>query len=168
MDAFFAKLKNFWYYHKIHVMIAAAVLAVAVYLGAQSAGVPEADYHIGLITTTPRSDAQLDALTNGFAVNGTDLNGDGQVLVQLHTYFVDLADDSPNAGVNNSDKVAALDADLIGRVSGIFLTEDPQTLRSITGSIFPDAPLSFGDGLYLCIRGDAPDAYRQLAEAAAP
>ena len=40
--------------------------------------------------------------TNIQSVQLTDLNGDGQVLVQLHTYFVDLADDSPNAGVANA------------------------------------------------------------------
>ena len=162
------KLRNFWYYYKTHLLIALAVALVAGYLGFQRLTTPEADYHIGLITTTPRSDAQLAVLTDGFAAVGTDLNGDGQVLVQLHTYFVDLADDSPNAGVTNADKVAALDADLIGGVSGIFLTEAPQALQSITGDIFPDAPVSFGDQLYLCIRSDAPDVYRQLAEAAAP
>lgn len=168
MDVFFAKLKNFWYYYKIPVGIGLAVLFVLIYFSAQSIGVPEADYHIGLISTTPRSDAQLAVLTDSFAHVGKDLNGDGQVLVQLHTYYVDLADDSPNAGVNNADKVAALDADLIGKVSGIFLTEDPQTLQTITGGLFSDTPVSFGYELYLCIRSDAPDAYIQLAEAAAP
>lgn len=168
MDAFFAKLKNFWYYHKIHTGIVVFIAVVGIYLGAQSLGAPEPDYHIGLISTTPRSDAALAELTDSFAAVGTDRNGDGDVLVQLHNYPVDLADDSPNAGVSNADKVAALDADLIGNVSGIFLTEDPQTLQAVTGELFPDEPLSFGDGLYLCIRSDAPDAYKQLAVAAAP
>lgn len=162
------KLQNFWFYYKKHLLAALAVLAVIVYLSVQSAGKPEPDYHIGLISTTPRSDTQLAVLTDSFSVVGNDLNGDGQVLVQLHTFFLDLADDSPNAGVSNADKAAALDADLIGKVSGIFLTEDPQTLQAITGRIFTDAPVPFADGLYLCIRSDAPDAYRQLVEAAAP
>lgn len=162
------KLSNFWFYYKIPLLIALAAAAAALYLGLQSAGTPEPDYHIGLISTTPRSDAQLAVLTDGFAALGADLNADGQILVRLHTYFVDLADDSPNAGVSNADKVAALDADLIGGVSGIFLTEDPQTLLAITEGIFTDAPIPYGDRLYLCIRNDAPDAYRQFAEAAAP
>lgn len=168
MDAVLAKVKNFWYYYKIPVGIVLAVLVIGAYFAIQSAGTPEPDYHVGLITTTPRSDAQLAMLTDSFAAAGTDRNGDGQVLVQLHTYFVDLADDSPNAGVTNADKVAALDADLIGGVSGMFLTEKPQALQAVTGEIFKDAPVSFGDGLYLCIRSDAPDVYQQLAEAAAP
>ena len=162
------KLENFWFYYKKHLLIGLAVLLSAGYLAIQNSGALEPDYHIGLISTAPRSDTQLAVLTDGFAASGFDRNGDGQVLVQLHTYFVDLADDSPNAGVTNADKVAALDADLIGSISGIFLTEDPQTLMSITAGIFTDAPVPFGDGLYLCIRSDAPDAYIQLAEASAP
>ena len=168
MEAFFAKLKNFWYYYKIPVGIGLAVLVVGAYFALQSAGVPEPDYHIGLISAVPRSDAALAVLTDSFAAVGNDLNGDGQVLVKLHTYYVDLADDSPNAGVNNANPVAALDADLIGKVSGIFLAEDPQTLQTITGEIFKGEPASFGYGLHLLIRSDAPDAYKQLAEAAAP
>ena len=162
------KLENIWFYYKTPILIALAVILVLGYLGLQDAGAPDPDYHIGLVSTTPRSDAQLAALTDGFAAAGDDLNGDGQVLVQLHTYFVDLADDSPNAGVDNADKVSALDADLIGSVSGIFLTEDPQTLLAVTGELFTDDPVPFGDGLYLCIRSDAPNIYQQLAEAAAP
>lgn len=168
MDVFFAKLKNFWYYYKIPVIIGILVLGVGIYLGAQKAATPKADYHIGLISTTPRSDAQLAVLTDGFAAQGEDLNSDGQVLVQLHPYSVDLADEDPNAGVKNAEKVAALDADLIGKMSGIFLTEDPETLQTVTGGMFMEPFPVYGDGLYLCVRNDAEDVYVSLAEAAAP
>ena len=162
MDAFFAKLKNFWYYYKIPVLIALAAAAAAAYLGLQKAAAPKADYHIGLVTVTPRSEAQLDMLTDGFAVRGQDLNGDGQVLVQLHTYFVDLADEDPNAGVNNAQTVAGLDADLIGNVSGIFLTEDPQTLQAVTDGLFEEPFCEYADGLYLCLRKNAEDVYKNI------
>ena len=168
MEAVIKKLKNFWYYYKIPVGIGIAVLLVVLYLGLQSAGQPEADYHIGLVSVSPRSDTQLAALTDGFAAAGRDLNGDGQVLVQLHTYFVDLADDSPNAGVVNADKVAALDADLIGKVSGLFLTESPEVLNAVTNGLFEETYLPRKDGLYLCIRKDAPEAYRSLLDSSAP
>lgn len=162
MEAFVAKVKNFWYYYKIPVGIGLAVLVVGVYLGLQSAGTPEPDYHVGLISTAPRSDEQLEALTAAFAAAGQDRNDDGQVLVKLHTYFVDLADDAPNAGVANADKIAALDADLIGNVSGIFLTEDPEAIQSATNGLLAEPYLPYEDGLYLCIRGDASEDYRQL------
>lgn len=165
MDAFFAKLKNFWYYYKIPVGIGLAVLVIGAYLALQSAGTPEADYHIGLISVTPRSDEQLAALTEEIAAAGQDRNGDGQILVKLHTYYVDLADESPNAGVNNANPVAALDADLIGNVSGIFLTEDPETLQSVTNGLMAEPYPLWHDGLYLCIRANAADAYQLLFEA---
>lgn len=162
------KLRNFWYYYKTHLLIALAVVLVAGYFTVQRIMTPEPDYHIGLIRAMPLPDADLDALNASFATAGKDRNGDGQVLVQIHTFYVDLADQDENAGVNNAQVVAGLDADLVGGVSGIFLTEDPQTLQAITGEIFTDAGVSYGYDLYLCIRSDAPEDYRQLAEAAAP
>ena len=165
MDAVFAKLKNFWYYYKIHTIIAIAVLAAAAYLGLQSAAEPDPDYHVGLISTTPRSDEVLAVLTDGIAAKGADLNGDGQVLVRLHPYYVDLADDSPNAGVNNHEKIAALDADLIGSLSGFFLMEEPEKLQAVTENILEEPYLTYSDGLFLCIRKDAPEHYRALYDA---
>jgi hypothetical protein len=162
MDAVFAKLKNIWYYYKIHIGIVLAVVAVTVYLGVQSAAAPKADYHVGLISTTPRSETELAMLTDSIALAGEDLNGDGEVLVQLHTYFVDLADDSPNAGVTNHEKVAALDADLIGCLSGFFLMEEPEKLQAVTDSILEEPYLPFSQDLQLCIRKDAPEHYRTL------
>lgn len=165
MDAFFAKLKNFWYYYKIPVGIGIAVLLVTVYLTAQSAGVPEADYHVGLISITPRSEEALEALTHRIEAAGTDLNGDGQVLVQLHNYPVDLSDDTETTDPAYFEKVAALDADLVGNVSGLFLMETPEVLQYATGGLLDESYLPYEDGLYLCIRGDAADIYRDLLNA---
>lgn len=162
MKSFVSKLNNFWFYYKIPIGIVLAVLVVSIYLWAQSAGVPEPDYHIGLVSVTPRSDEALKALEDTVAAAGSDLNGDGHVLIQLHNYPVDLADDSENAGVINHQIVAALDADLIGRTSGLFLLEDPETFQTVTHGRLKETFLPFQDGLYLCIPNDAGDAYQQL------
>lgn len=163
MDTLLSKLKNFWYYHKVHVLIAGAVVLVACYLGAQSWGKAEPDYHIGIVQAVPWTQEELDALEGTVLSLGEDRNCDGEVVVQLHTYFVDLADDSPNAGVNNSQTVASLDADLVGGVSGLFLTDDPDTLQRITNGLFPEC-IPWGDGLYLLLRADAPESYAALAK----
>lgn len=164
MDMLLAKVKNFWYYYKFPVLIGVAVVAVWAWLSFQSAGTPEADYHIGLVRADACSEAELDALKARFAAAGEDRNGDGQVLVQIHTYFVDLADDSPNAGVNNAQTVSSLDADLIGKVSGIFLLEDVITFRQITPDILEPVSPYFDQGLYFALRKDADSAYKTLAE----
>lgn len=158
------KLRNFWYYHKIHLLIALAVLLVAGYLSAQRLSAPDPDYHIGLVRTMPLPEEELEALNASFAAAGEDLNGDGEVLVQIHTFYVDLADSSENAGVNNAQTVSALDADLIGGVSGIFLLENVDTFRAITDDLLADTEIPCAD-LTLTLRRDANDAYVRLAYA---
>lgn len=158
------KLRNFWYYYKNHTLIALAVLLVAGYLSAQRLSVPDPDYHIGLVQSAPLPDDALNELNATLAAAGEDLNSDGEVLVQIHTFYVDLADPSENAGVNNAQVVSALDADLIGNVSGIFLLEDVETFRSITGNILADTAVAFDGSLFLTLRRDAADAYIRLAE----
>ena len=78
---------------------------------------------------------------------------------------MNLADDSPNAGVQNGDTVSALDADLIGNKSGIFLLEDVDTFRRITNGILAESAVPFDSGLYLTLRSDADPAYTALADA---
>lgn len=162
MELFVSKIQNFWFYYKKHLLIALAVLLAGGYLAWQNVRRPEPDYHIGLVMTLPCSEAQLQTWESRFAEAGNDCNGDGQVLVKIHTYFVDLADDSPNAGVTNAQTVSALDADLIGKVSGMYLLEDVDTFRQITGQILSDVRLPFDAGLTLVPRSDAQSIYQEL------
>ena len=157
-------LNNFWFYYKKHLMIGLAVLLVLVYLGIQKLHTDEPDYHIGLVRSDPLSEEALHELETGFTAAGSDLNGDGQVLVQIHSYYVDLADDSENAGVNNAEAVQALDADLIGNVSGIFLLEDVDTFQRITNGILSENTIALGEGLTLTVRKNASAAYFDLMQ----
>ena len=158
------KLQNFWFYYKKHLLVGLAVLGVAGYLAFQSAATPEPDYHIGLVRSIPFSDAELHALEARFTAAAEDVNGDGEVLVQIHTYYVDLADDSLNAGVRNEQSIAALDADLIGGTSGIFLLEDVNTFRQLTNGILENVIPHLDQGLFLALRKDANPIYKTLAE----
>lgn len=159
-----AKLQNFWFYYKKHLLIALSILAVILYLTAQSADSETPDYHIGLVQSVPCTEAELHQLENRLAEAGEDINGDGNVYVHLHTYFVDLADDAPNAGVENAQIVSKLDADLIGSVSGIFLLEDVAAFREITGGILSDTVIPLENGLFLVPRSDADSIYSALAD----
>lgn len=156
------KWEDIWFYYKKHILIALAVILAAGYLFLQDAAAPEPDYHVGLLQAQPCTEAESDALAERFASAGTDLNGDGQVLVQIHTYFVDLADDSLNAGVDNAQTISSLDADLIGKLSGIFLVEDVETFQKITDNILNPVVPDFNMGLALGLRKDADSAYVTL------
>lgn len=163
MEQIRKKLENFWFYYKIPLLIGLAAVLVLGYLGVRRLNTTEPDYHIGLVREIPCTDDQLQRLEARFAAAGEDCNGDGQILVKIHTYYVDLADTSENAGVSNADAVQALDADLIGKVSGLFLLEDPETFRRVTGGILAEGSLSVEEGLALTVRADAPEAYLELA-----
>ena len=158
------KLRNFWFYYHKHLLIALAVVLIAGYFTAQKAGSPEPDYHIGLVQALPCTEEDLARLEGEFAALGEDTNGDGEVLVQIHTYFVDLADTSGSAVLPEKNPVAALDADLVGGVSGIFLLEDVAAFRAVTGEILAEGAAPFGDALYLTVRRDASDADLRLFE----
>lgn len=158
------KIQNFWFYYKKHLLIGLAVLAVIGYLAAQRIASTQADYHIGLVQATPCSQEYLDDLQSRFTAVGEDTNGDGEILVKIHPYFVDLADNSENAGVENEETIAALDADLIGQVSGIFLLEDVEVFQRITNHMLSDSAIPFEDDLYLTIRQDADEIYYTLAD----
>ena len=158
------KLQNFWFYYKKHLLIALAVLVVALYLTWQDGESGKPDYHIGLIRSAQLTDGDLAALQDRLTAAGVDVNGDGEVLVRIHTYYVDLADDSLNAGVRNEQTIAALDADLTGALSGIFLLEDLATFRKITDDILGDVIAYYDQALYLGLRKDADAIYRDLAE----
>jgi len=154
------RIKNWWWYHKIHVLIGVLALAAVIYSFAHSAGKPEADYHIGLLLAHPCTEEYLNSLPETFAAFGEDTDGDGEILVEVHSYFVDLADDNENAGALNYEKIALLDADLIGSTSGIFLTDSPDALLKVTEDIF-SSPIPY-DGYWLCIRNDADAKYIEL------
>ena len=159
---FSSKLKNWWWYHKKAALAAALVAAALLYMGIQNSRTVEPDYHVGLVTMTPYSPEQLADMEQRLCAAGQDQNGDGQVLVQLHTYYVDLADDSPNASHNHYEVVMALDADLVGKVSGLFLLSDPEAFQRTTNGLLSETMTAWEYGLTLARRTDAAEADIQL------
>lgn len=164
MKQVFAKLKNWLWYHKIPLLVAAAVLIVGGYLHLQDRAVPEADYHIGLVSTAPYSPEQLAAFEGAAVAAGRDQNGDGQVLVHLHIYAVDLESGDAASGYDRFEIIAALDADLVGTVSGIFLLEDPDAFQTASNGLLAQPFVPWQEGLSLALRSDAGTKYLQLFE----
>ena len=156
-------LQNFWYYHKTHVLIGLVALGVIGSMAATSLRSAEPDYDIGLVRAEPITEEAAAHLTSAIEAVCEDRNGDGQVLVQLHTYFADLANDAENAGYQNYEIIAALDADLIGKESGIFLLEDVDAFQQATNNLLRE---DFGhwEGFFLCVRKDASEDYVRLWE----
>ena len=163
-------IANFWYYHKTAVLIAAAVLAAGVYLFMQQRGQTKPDYHVSIVSPVSYSEEALSSLRTAIEAAGEDRNGDGEITVSLHTFRIALGEEN-----QDSNQIGALDADLVGNVSGIFFLHDPEKFEETTNGICEAllaVPLSacpalsdLGmDDLSLSVRNSADEGYRSLFE----
>ena len=82
------KRKNWWYYNKWYVVAAAVLVLIAVDLvwNWMGRGEPSPDYQVAYVSSQPMPGDTAAAIEAGLAALGEDLNGDGQVLVQLRQY----------------------------------------------------------------------------------
>ncbi|MBR5116793.1 MAG: hypothetical protein IK096_06980, partial [Lachnospiraceae bacterium] len=131
-------------------------------------GQTQPEYHISIVCPVPYPDETVSALRSAIEAAAEDSNGDGKIQVSIHTFRIALGEE--NQDVN---QIGALDADLVGNVSGIFLLYDPQKFEETTNGIciaqqaFPLSacpPLSgLGmDDLSLSVRTGADERYTSL------
>ena len=121
------KRKNWWHYHKWHVVVTIVLLLIAADLvwGFLGRGEPKPDYQIAYVGSNALPDDTAAALEAAFAGLGEDLNGDGQVLARLRQY-------ASNADVDPSALAAAevqLMADVMEQESFFFILEDPESFQ---------------------------------------
>lgn len=165
------KLQNFWYYYKVPALIILAILAAGLYFFLTNQGSVTGDYDIAVISARSCTDEQLTLIRTAFGQAGKDQNGDGIVEVKTHVYRFALGEDG-----QDPKEVAGLDADLVGKMSGIFFTEYPDRFESVTNGIgkaadaipVSDIPALSGCGidyLYLLSRADADPKYTALISA---
>ncbi len=162
MKNFMDELKNWWWYNKRFVLIGLVVLAICAYMFIQSANEVEPDYFVGMVSTAPRSAEELAVLEKRLTAAGEDLNGDGEVVLQLKSYSVDLNDQSTSAGYNSSEKIVALDSDILAGISGIFLLDDPEAFQEKTEGLLLEPIVEIEPGLYVGLRFDAAETYIAL------
>lgn len=145
--------KNWWYYHKWHIVIGVVLAGITVSIICRLLGIGlvKPDYRVAYVGTNPLPDDTAAAIESAFAALGEDLNGDGQVAVQLIQY---VSTGGADAGTMVSAEIT-LTADLMGCESYFFLLEDPaafqasyHSLRKLDGSL-PASDDCSGEGTYL-------------------
>ena len=183
---------NWWFYHRFHVLIAAAALTLGLYFFAQSRAVPDADYCAAYVGAKEPDVETASFLTAQLARYGEDLNGDGQVVVELHPIVIDLAAVLKRGGIEGQSEQAAmlaLEGDFNVGQSTIFLLDAPEAFQQFTGALVSldgtelsenagaerfaipwnhcAALVSFdgGDSLYLACKGCWRDSQRERWEA---
>lgn len=125
------KWENFWYYHRLHILIAVAAALVAGVMIWQSLQTVKPDYTVGLVTQAVYPTSAADSLQAAMQKYGKDLNGDGKVSVEVIQYTVaSAASGGTSSGLSGADPQmqaamqVKLTADLSTGTSMIFLTDD--------------------------------------------
>ncbi len=119
------KRKNWWHYHKWHVLLGIVLFVSLASIGwhAISSGKNLPDYQIAYVGTNPLPDDTVAAIEKVFASLGEDLNGDKEVSVLLTQY----------AGGEDPEAVYAANTSLLGDLlecqSYFFLLEDPERFQ---------------------------------------
>lgn len=157
MKDFIEELRNWWWYNKRFVFVGLVILAIFVYMFAQSANEEEPDYFVGMVSIEPRSTEQLAAIEKQLTAAGEDINGDGKVVLQLKCYSLDLTKQ-----YSDSEKIIAFDSDILAGISGIFLMDDPQAFQEKTGRLLAEPIIELEPGLHMGLRFDAENAYATL------
>lgn len=145
------KRKNWWDYHKFHVVAGIVLLSILGSMVWNALHQVKPDYQIAYVGTKALPDDTASAIEAGFAALGEDLNGDGQIVVQLMQYASSDGDD-PQMTMAVQSKLMA---DLTGCESYFFLLEDPEgfqqnygSLRRLDGSL-PESEEALGEGTYV-------------------
>lgn len=165
------RLENFWYYHKIHTLILLAVLAAGIYLFLTHRSSVKSDYDIAIVSPNAFTEEQTAAIKSIIEQLGTDQNGDNTVTVNIHIYRFSIGE----AG-QDQQAVAGLDADLVGKMSGIFFVDSPDKFEAATNELGKAAdaipvsniPALTGcgiDDLWLLIRTEADPKYSTICSA---
>lgn len=132
------KAGDWWAYHKWYVIIGVLIAAMLVWIIRDMLFRTSPDYQIGYIGMAELPVDTAEALTTALEQNFcTDRNGDGQVVVQLNQYTLDLTFDNQNIDpAVQMAGVTQLTADLSSADgSYIFLMEDPQAFVEYTGAL---------------------------------
>ena len=163
MDEKRKKIKTWWWYHRFHVLIIVVVIAVVLYSFLPGLLAPKPDYTAAVITTERISEETRNALKDCLTGIADDRNGDGQVLLELNYYQADLSGETE--GTVNYTEASRLDADLVGKVSSVFLLDNPEGFRYNTAvsveqeilcdEIPPLKEISLPEGMVLTIRSDS-------------
>lgn len=132
------KRKNWWDYNKWFVMIGLAAIVFAGYTIWNSVfnAPPKPDYQIAYVGEAGIPEGTLGALESALAEKGQDLNGDGQVVVEIKKYEFSSQAEDPQTLMGNQ---ARLIGDIFASEFFCYLMEDPASFQEQYGMLaYPD------------------------------
>ena len=124
------KLANWFYYNKWWLVVGAVLIWIVGTMLWNVLGVGKAkpDYRVAYVGMTRLSDSCVSALEEGLSALGTDLNGDGKVIVQLTQHITTASQNAEGMIYGYAAEVTVL-ADITEGESYFFLLDDPQSFQ---------------------------------------
>lgn len=135
------KIKNWWAYHKKLVLIILVGVALMGYglWDAQANRTPEPDYQMAYVGEVGLPEDTAAALEAALAEKGRDLNGDGQVLVEIGQYVFSAETETAQAILGTQ---ARLTGDFSTCQFVCFFLEDPVSFQEKYGMLaYPDGTI---------------------------
>ena len=144
------KRENFWFQYKWHTIgIIASVIVLAV-LVAQCMSVPKYDFSVVYFTHSPVIDIQTDAIAAYFENMGEDINGDGEVKVQILN--CSYANESGEVQYRNT-QLQKLQAFMAGEHKAMLYITDEESIKFFDNigkgeQVFDSEPLKLSKDFY--------------------
>lgn len=131
------RASNWWYYHKFQLLAAVVCVGLAVMIVSETVNQVRPDYQVAYVGIYKLPAGTSESLTLALQQFGRDINGDGQVVVQINEYTVDFnAEETNPDAYNQMAGVTQLSTDLgSGAGSYIFLLEDPAGFQEQSGCL---------------------------------
>ncbi|MBQ4119399.1 MAG: hypothetical protein IJD45_03315 [Clostridia bacterium] len=142
------KLNNFWYHYKIHTILAGFLIAVLAVSVTQCATRPKYDFGVLYFAYETALDTQTQAIADYFEKFAEDINGDGEVNINVI-----------NCSVNDSNKDPSRFT-MFSKIQAILASEETVSVYVVDQkaiqyfddaldiSIFTEKPTPLGDEFY--------------------
>lgn len=119
------KWNNFWFYHKIHVIIGVVLALFVAYMIYDMVTKVNPDYNVAILTSQTISSEYSEQLADEMEKYGEDLNGDGQVVVQMNVFEIVQGDDAAQVDPNvQMAGIVKFQGDVQTGDSYLYLTDD--------------------------------------------
>ena len=86
------KIDNFWYYYKIHVLVVVFILFVASVIIKDIVTKVDYDYSVAFVTEEMMTNEEISSIQSVFEGEAEDLNGDGEIHVEVQNYTIPQGD----------------------------------------------------------------------------
>ena len=86
------KIDNFWYYYKIHVLAVVFILFVASAFIKDIVTKVDYDYSVAFVTEEMMTNEEISSIQSVFEREAEDLNGDGEIHVEVQNYTIPQGD----------------------------------------------------------------------------